>query len=47
MKTIATGATERSIPAEDALRLVIDATPAERLAFRHACSSVTKDSPVA
>jgi PAS domain S-box-containing protein len=28
MKTIATGATERSIPAEDVLRLVIDATPA-------------------
>jgi hypothetical protein len=28
MKTIATEATERSIPAEDALRLVIDTTPA-------------------
>jgi PAS domain S-box-containing protein len=28
MKAIATEATERSIPAEDALRLVIDTTPA-------------------
>ncbi len=28
MKAIATEATERSIPAEDSLRLVIDATPA-------------------